>query len=94
MNSAKEIVFEKYEDACVVADKLMSNGYVVMMSREELFYVISYIWVDDYANRNKVIFAPTDGTFCQRKECGIETCFDCPRYADDCDGDDEVSDDK
>ncbi len=50
-----EIAVNDYYDATTIAEILMNNDYVVMMSREEDLYIISAIW-SDTCNRNDVVF--------------------------------------
>ena len=52
-----ELVLTEYEDAIEIQRRLINNGYVVMLSREEQFWVLNWIWDShDTANRNAVIF--------------------------------------
>ena len=39
-----------------IAENLMEEGYVVMMSREEQLYILNYIWSEHGADRNDVCF--------------------------------------
>ena len=55
-----EISFHSYGDAAAVAEKMLENGYVVMVSREEGLYILNAIWVEEEANRNGVTFMPRD----------------------------------
>ena len=55
-----EISFRSYGDAAAVAEKMLENGYVVMVSREEGLYILNAIWVEEEANRNGVTFMPRD----------------------------------
>lgn len=50
-----EIAVNDYHDATVIAEILMNNNYVVMMSREEQLYIINAIWSGN-CNRNDVVF--------------------------------------
>lgn len=55
----------KYKDVCdTIVDALLSEGYVVMLSREEDFYIINYVWADE-SDRNNVVFMSKD-TFEER----------------------------
>ena len=48
---------DSYEDACKVAEILMKNGNVVMISREEQLYILNWEWTWNVgANRNEVVF--------------------------------------
>lgn len=52
-----ELVLTEYEDAIEIQRRLINNGYVVMLSREEQFWVLNWIWDShDAANRNAAIF--------------------------------------
>lgn len=50
-----EIAINDYYDATTIAEILMNNNYVVMMSREEQLYIINAIW-SDRCDRNDVVF--------------------------------------
>lgn len=54
------ICIDNYEDACALQQILMKNGYVVMMGREENLYTLNWIWSQNGADRNDVIFYPRD----------------------------------
>lgn len=54
MNNA-EIAFTNHENAFEVAQKLIEENYVVMISQEEQLYIVNYIWVPNGA-RNGVVF--------------------------------------
>ena len=51
-----EIAVHSYEDASKLAETLIANGYVVMISKEEALYIINYIWSQREADRNDVTF--------------------------------------
>ncbi len=51
-----EIAVKNYADALTLAETLLNNGYVVMLSREENLYIINYIWSQKGCNRNDVVF--------------------------------------
>ena len=48
--------FESYEDAAAVQKILLENGYCVMMSREEHLWLLNWVWTEQFANRNDVVF--------------------------------------
>ena len=50
------LVFDSFEDAAEVQKKLVENGYCVMMSREESFWLLNWVWTETPADRNGVIF--------------------------------------
>lgn len=50
-----EIAVNDYYDATTIAEILMNNNYVVMMSREEQLYIINAIW-SDICDCNNVVF--------------------------------------
>lgn len=51
----KEIAVKCYDDAVAIAETLMANHYVVMLSKEENVYIINYIY-SEYCDRNEVVF--------------------------------------
>lgn len=51
----KEIAVKCYDDAVAIAETLMENKYVVMLSKEENLYIINYIY-SEYCDRNDVVF--------------------------------------
>jgi hypothetical protein len=51
----KEIAVKCYDDAVAIAETLMANHYVVMLSKEENVYIINYIY-SEYCDRNDVVF--------------------------------------
>ena len=50
-----EIAINDYHDATTIAEILMNNDYVVMMSREENLYILNVLWSAS-CNRNDVVF--------------------------------------
>ena len=70
----EELVFHNYEPCTIVADILLSEGYVVMISREENLYVLNYIW-SGAADRNDTVFMCRD-----EFECNF---YEDPDYAED-----------
>ena len=55
-----EIAVNSFADAQLIAEKLLANDYVVMISKEEYLYIINYIWSENGANRNDVVFQKRD----------------------------------
>ena len=52
-----ELTFSSWESCKTVMDILLSEGYVLLLSREENLYVLNYIWSEEnYADRNDVVF--------------------------------------
>ena len=51
-----EIVCKSYSDTLSLAEILLSNGYVVLISKEENLFVVNYEWSSQDADRNDVIF--------------------------------------
>lgn len=52
-----EVVFDNHENGMKVAQILLEEGYVVMLSYEEQFLVVNWEWCpSDYPDRNDVIF--------------------------------------
>lgn len=50
------LTFESYEDAVTVQKILVENGYCTMMSREEHLWLLNWVWTENFADRNGVIF--------------------------------------
>ena len=51
------LTFNDLQEATIVADILMKNGYAVLLTREEYLYVINWVWCESgTANRNDVVF--------------------------------------
>lgn len=50
------LVFDSFEDAAEVQKILVKHGYCVMMSREESFWLLNWVWTETPADRNEVIF--------------------------------------
>lgn len=60
---------KNYEDAAAIQKILIDNDYCVMMSREEDLWVLNWVWSENRANRNDVIFiSRADYEFEQYKE--------------------------
>lgn len=51
-----ELAFNDWQSCIDVADILVDQGYVVMLSREEDLYIINYVWTSKNADRNDVVF--------------------------------------
>ena len=51
-----EIAVKSFADAETLAEILLNEGYVVMISKEEKLYIINYLWSPSDANRNDVCF--------------------------------------
>ena len=56
----QKLVFNKIEDALVVSELLVKEGYVVMLSREEQFIVLNYLRTFPDSDRNSVVFMNRD----------------------------------
>ena len=55
-----ELVFETPEAAFETVRQMLTNGhYVVMLSREERFWIMNYIY-SDLCDRNDVVFMSRD----------------------------------
>ena len=52
----QQLVFDKMENALVVSEVLVKEGYVVMLSREEQFIVLNYLRTFPDSDRNSVVF--------------------------------------
>ena len=51
-----EIACQNFDDARILAETLIRNGYVVMISAEERLYIVNYIWSYNNADRNTICF--------------------------------------
>jgi hypothetical protein len=52
-----EIAIKNKDTALKMAEMLISEGYCVMLSREEQLYIINYVWTSSVeSDRNEVIF--------------------------------------
>lgn len=52
-----ELTFHDFDSCMKVAEIILEEGYVVLVSREENLYVINYVWSsENYADRNDVVF--------------------------------------
>ena len=52
----QEIACHSFANAESLAEILLDEGYVVMISKEEKLYIVNYIWSERDANRNDVVF--------------------------------------
>lgn len=50
------LAFHSFEEAAAVQKILLENGYCVMMSREENLWLLNWVWTEQFADRNGVIF--------------------------------------
>lgn len=55
-----EIAVNNFADAETLMEVLINNGYVVLLSKEEKLWIINYIWSENDANRNDVVFMRKD----------------------------------
>ena len=51
-----EIAVKSFANAETLAELLLDEGYVVMISREEKLYIVNYLWSPGNADRNDVCF--------------------------------------
>lgn len=51
-----EIAVHNFSSARRLAEELLENGYVVMISKEENLFIVNYVWSERNANRNDVVF--------------------------------------
>lgn len=51
-----EIVFKNHKNGLVVAKALLDEDYVVMLSYENDLLIVNYIWSQNNADRNDVVF--------------------------------------
>jgi len=47
-----ELAFSEMWDATNVAESLIKNNYVVMLSREENLIILNYVWAQNSDRRN------------------------------------------
>lgn len=50
-----EIALDTYEDAVAIAEILLRNNYVVMLSREDAIFIVNAVFAV-YGNRNDAVF--------------------------------------
>lgn len=50
------ITVNSYEDAVALSRILVENGNCVMLSREDNFWIVNWVWTPMPADRNSVIF--------------------------------------
>lgn len=51
-----EIAVDDFYDASTIAEILLKNGNVVMLSKEEDLTIIDAIWDEGFADRNDMVF--------------------------------------
>lgn len=51
-----EIAFKNHKNGLVVAKALLDEDYVVMLSYEDNLLIVNYIWSQNNADRNDVVF--------------------------------------
>ena len=65
-----ELVFDTPEAAFETVRQLLTEGnYVVMLSREERFWIMNYIY-SDRCDRNDVVFMSRDDFYCEVEDEG------------------------
>ena len=53
------IAFKSHENGMKVAEILLKEGYIVLLSYEEDLLIVNWEWCESgYANRNDVVFMP------------------------------------
>lgn len=52
----KELAFDNHEQGLMVANALIEEGYVVMLSLEEELLILNYEMSEGGSNRNDVVF--------------------------------------
>ena len=55
-----ELTFENHENGLKVAEMLLKEDYVVMLSYEEKLLILNYEWSENGADRNDVVFMRRD----------------------------------
>ena len=56
VNSNEEIACHSKENALIIANVLLNEGYVVMLSKEEDLTIVNYLWPSSDGDRNDVCF--------------------------------------
>ena len=56
----QEVACKSFVNAETLAELLLDEGYVVLISKEENLYIVNYIWSERNANRNDVAFVRRD----------------------------------
>lgn len=54
-SDAIEIALDTYEDAVATAEILLRNNYVVMLSREDVMFIVNAVFAV-YGDRNDAVF--------------------------------------
>ena len=55
------IAFKSHENGMKVAEILLKEGYIVLLSYEEDLLIVNWEWCESgYADRNEVVFMPRD----------------------------------
>ena len=63
-----EIAFNSHSDGLRVAQILLNEGYVVMLSYEEKLLIVNYEWSEHYSDRNDMVFmhrGDFEGKYCE-----------------------------
>lgn len=55
-----EIAVKSFANAETLAELLLDEDYVVMISKEENLYIVNYLWSPNNADRNDVCFMNRD----------------------------------
>ena len=70
-----ELTFDNHENGMKVAQMLLDENYVVMLSLEGNLLVINYEW-SHYSDRNDVVFMRRDEYEEEWDKCGLEVYED------------------
>ena len=62
-----ELAFNSLENCMTVAKTLIEEDYVVMLSREDQFYILNYQWSEN-GDRNDVVFVPQEEFYRMMRE--------------------------
>ena len=54
------LAVDNYEDACTIQNILLNNGYCVLMTTEENLFCLNWVWSENHADRNDVVFGARD----------------------------------
>ena len=60
MKQNYEIACHTFENASTLAKILIEENYVVLLSKEEQLWIVNFIWSENNADRNDVVFMRRD----------------------------------
>ena len=68
-----EIACKDYYTAAAIQKLLLDEDYIVMLSKEDEFWIVNYIW-EDCADRNLVIFIDRQSYYAWENEKSNDEC--------------------